>query len=119
RARPAALPPGAEARAFRLSRQPCRTPSVRGTLQRPRARCCDRSTATRGGGSSDRRTRRRQVRPCLGALRALQVRLEDLAAAAQEVGMWSIESRHCLGDRVTHRIAWPAVAALAQELVEH
>src|SRR5207248_11170542 len=57
--------------------------------------------------TSEGRTRRLQVRPLPSvALRALQVRHEDLAAAAQEVGMWPIQSRQRLGDRVTYRIVW-------------
>src|SRR5262249_22348584 len=47
--------------------------------------------------------------PAVAALRALQVRPEDVAEnaeAAQELGMWPMEPRKRLGDEDTHRIVW-------------
>src|SRR5437763_1271289 len=44
----------------------------------------------------------------IAALRALQVRHEDVAeeAVVQEIGMWPMYPRRRLGDEATHRIAW-------------
>src|SRR5690349_2267457 len=66
-----------------------------------------RSTSMRGGRSSMRGgPTSLQARSLLSLLRALQVRHEDLAAAALEIGMWPVKVRNRLGDEVTHRIVW-------------
>src|SRR5262245_34710782 len=68
--------------------------AVSGRRCRPSSKCKGRTRRSAGPP------------PAIAALRALQVRDQDVAEAVQEIGMWSVFPRDRLGDEVTHRIVW-------------